>query len=415
MEHLFTPKIMEILRDEFGELAQGVFDTSVLIQYLNIKTKSVSHGSKSRSAFANHYALYVLLEDYVNQGFVESGNYKDYGGARFSDLLASARKLPFGNKLQNHSFNNRLNDEFAKYFPTIDLKPIIRVLETKRYWINERLLLIKPVGRAPVNISRSMMKIIDAYVAAKRDAFDTFFEACQKMQTIQDDSPADVKDFIAGLIAPTSDARLFEVVSFAILKAYYGDLSIYWGWKRDDIHEEALILYKTGRTNANDGGIDFVMRPLGRFFQVTETVDVKKYFLDIDKVQKFPLTFVIKSTGDCEALRNRIRGQAQALYPVAAIVDQYMECIEEIIHIPILTARFEECVDRGMLSKIMDEIVAQSKVEYNYEDEEDDQDQDELIRETASASTTYVAQPKLPVLQESLNLASDGFAGDDNS
>ena len=51
------------------------------------------------------------------------------------------------------------------------------------------------------------------------------------------------------------------------------------------------MLYKTGRTNANDGGIDFVMRPLGRFFQVTETVDVNKYFLDIDKIQRFPLTF----------------------------------------------------------------------------------------------------------------------------
>ena len=24
--------------------------------------------------------------------------------------------------------------------------------------------------------------------------------------------------------------------------------------------------------NANDGGIDFVMRPIGRFFQVTETI-----------------------------------------------------------------------------------------------------------------------------------------------
>lgn len=30
---------------------------------------------------------------------------------------------------------------------------------------------------------------------------------------------------------------------------------------------------KTGRTNANDGGIDFVTKPLGRFFQVTETLD----------------------------------------------------------------------------------------------------------------------------------------------
>ena len=48
-----------------------------------------------------------------------------------------------------------------------------------------------------------------------------------------------------------------------------------------------MKLYKTGRTNANDGGIDFVMKPLGRFFQVTETLDFKKYFLDIDKIETF--------------------------------------------------------------------------------------------------------------------------------
>jgi hypothetical protein len=63
----------------------------------------------------------------------------------------------------------------------------------------------------------------------------------------------------------------------------------------DKLNTENLKLYKTGRTNANDGGIDFVMKPLGRFFQVTETLDFKKYFLDIDKIQKYPITFVIKS------------------------------------------------------------------------------------------------------------------------
>jgi len=80
------------------------------------------------------------------------------------------------------------------------------------------------------------------------------------------------------LIAPEKDARIFEIVSYAVLKQYYAEKTIFIGWERNDIREEILRLYKTGRTNANDGGIDFVMRPLGRFFQVTETLDVKKYF-----------------------------------------------------------------------------------------------------------------------------------------
>lgn len=68
-----------------------------------------------------------------------------------------------------------------------------------------------------------------------------------------------------------------------------------------------MHLYKTGRTNANDGGIDFVMRPLGRFFQVTETLDFKKYFLDIDKIERFPLSFVIKSEESVDDLLSKLK------------------------------------------------------------------------------------------------------------
>ena len=38
----------------------------------------------------------------------------------------------------------------------------------------------------------------------------------------------------------------------------------YWGFDINKIKEDNLTLYKTGRTNANDGGIAFVMKPLGR-------------------------------------------------------------------------------------------------------------------------------------------------------
>lgn len=110
------------------------------------------------------------------------------------------------------------------------------------------------------------------------------------------------------MLAPNVDARLFEIVSYSILKYYYKEQTIIWGYSRENLNEEALKLYKTGRTNANDGGIDFVMKPLGRFFQVTETLDFKKYFLDIEKIEKYPITFVVKSTERIEDLRkNYIR------------------------------------------------------------------------------------------------------------
>lgn len=115
------------------------------------------------------------------------------------------------------------------------------------------------------------------------------------------------------------------------------------------------------------------MKPLGRFFQVTETLDFKKYFLDIDKIQKYPITFVIKSDEATKNLLKKIRENAGKIYSIKAIVDKYMDCIEEVINIPTLTDRFDEACKQGYLNKILDEIVTQSKVEFNYEetDEED--------------------------------------------
>ena len=131
-----------------------------------------------------------------------------------------------------------------------------------------------------------------------------------------------------------------------------------------------MKLFKTGRTNANDGGIDFVMKPLGRFFQVTETLDVKKYFLDIDKSERFPITFVVKSTETVEHLNQAIRRKAEEQYPVNAVIDKYMTCIEEIINVPTLVHRFEEAVRHGDLGEIFEEIIRQSKVEFHYEEAE---------------------------------------------
>lgn len=168
------------------------------------------------------------------------------------------------------------------------------------------------------------------------------------------------------MLAPNVDARLFEIISYAILKFYYHEQKVYFGFDLESIQREGLKLYKTGRTNANDGGIDFVMRPLGRFFQVTETLDVKKYFLDIDKIERYPLSFVIKSEESLNILRQRLKQGAEKQYLIKSIVKRYMSCIEEIINIPVLKARFYEAVKEGYLRQILDEIIMQSKIEFNY-------------------------------------------------
>ena len=241
------------------------------------------------------------------------------------------------------------------------------------YWVQEDLLIVSVRGKnrkkRDLNIARAVIDIIDAYVAAKKEAFELFIESCNKIATLTETNVKSAIGFIEAQLKPEVDARIFEIVSFSVLKAFYGDQQIYWGWSRDKINKESLMLYKTGRTNANDGGIDFVMRPLGRFFQVTETIDANKYFLDIDKIQRFPLTFVVKSNDSMEAIHRVIEAQARRKYKINDVVENYMKAIEEIINIPILLEFLYKVIKAGRIRLVMDEIVVQSKVEFHYQDE----------------------------------------------
>ncbi len=370
MEHEFTAQIRQILASEFGKDSNTIYEVSPLIQYLNIKTRSATRGSKARGSFANLYAVYVLVEDYLRNNFDTRKDYSDYEGAKFTDLFQRQRELPFGSKLQNHALNSRMNEEFRKYFPQVEYVPILRNLRTNRYWINENLLRIA-VGRKKYNIANFIIAVINKYVETKREAFTRFIETSERLKDVEAEGDSQVEDFIMGLLASNVDARIFEIVSYAVLKYFYHDQTVYFGFDLENIQEENLKLYKTGRTNANDGGIDFVMRPLGRFFQVTETLDIRKYLLDIDKIEKYPISFVIKSEEDVEHLRQKLREGAEKRYSVKAIVNRYMNCIEEIINLPVLHEGLKEATSQGYLRDILDEIITQSKVEFNYEEDID--------------------------------------------
>lgn len=73
MEHEFTKKIKDVLKTNFGNSSDKIFSGSLIIQYLNLKTKSASRDSKSRGSFANLYAIYVLVKDYINKDYHKTG------------------------------------------------------------------------------------------------------------------------------------------------------------------------------------------------------------------------------------------------------------------------------------------------------------------------------------------------------
>lgn len=371
-KHHFSVNIIEILDKNFNGNGELIYNNSSLLQYLNIKTKAANKGSKSRAGFGNHYAIYVLVEDYLKNNFDQNMSYSDYEGARFKDLLTRQRELPFGQKLQNHALNHRLNKEFHKFFPTIDSEPILRDVQTNRYWFNEGFLLVS-VNEQEYNIAASLIEIIDEYIKARQSSFADFMSYCNKIIQIHKESPQEAIEFISSLFAPNTDARIFEIVSYSVLKFYYADQQIYWGWDPEKLNIEQLILYKTGRTNANDGGIDFVMKPLGRFFQVTETIDAGKYFLDIDKIQRYPLTFVVKTNDSNESILQKITHQAKNKYKINSIVNRYISSIEEIINIPKLESFFSEIVKKNKIESVIKEIILQSKIEFNVEIDDNDQ------------------------------------------
>ena len=95
MEHEFTQQIQAVLRSDFGEAAEDIFEKSELLQYLNIKTRSATRGSKARGSFANLYALYVLIEDYLSHEFDEKDNYSNYQGGDIYRLIQASKRIAF--------------------------------------------------------------------------------------------------------------------------------------------------------------------------------------------------------------------------------------------------------------------------------------------------------------------------------
>ena len=48
-----------------------------------------------------------------------------------------------------------------------------------------------------------------------------------------------------------------------------------------------------------------------------------------------------------------------------------MKAIDEVINIPMLILYLNEADKNGYLNKILDEIILQSKIEFNYEEDEE--------------------------------------------
>jgi len=164
---------------------------------------------------------------------------------------------------------------------------------------------------------------------------------------------------------------MFEISSFIVLRAYYANKQILIGMDSSNLERTPLTLYKTGRVTANDGGINFVLVPLGKFFQATQDLDLKKFFLDIDKISRYPITFVIQTRLSAQEALVAIREKAQEEFEDSQIVERYASAIERIFTLQDLNRILDELQSLPIGQKttlyadIINEFIKQYSVEYN--------------------------------------------------
>lgn len=355
--------IEEILIKDYPKDYQKVFDNSLLLQYLDKKMKAVHGDSKTRRSLANIYAIYSILYFYQDDFYNQPDKYREFGGYDYMRLFNFYRGLYGGSKLQNHALNSRVNGEFRNKFPNTSNDLI--VIDNGKY-----LLHIDYMYVDNKDISKTCCKVIEKYVDLLMIKDHALLNKLQHMKELSDYS--EKKKLINDLLTEDAEARIFEIISYSILKNHYSNIKVYFGYSLETVKEEELQLFKTGRTNANDGGIDFVMRPVGRFFQVTEVNNYDKYLLDIDKVMHFPVTFVIKTCSSKDKVLKELDEYiGERANGMRVIESRYRNSIEEIITINELQQWTYDLIDKD-IDGIIRDIDLYYKLEMNLDLTEDE-------------------------------------------
>lgn len=353
--------ILNELKKEFPESSDnellGFFNSSPLLKYINLKTDAIFGNTKSRRSLGNLYAVHSILHYYISDFYEkDKANYQSFSGYEFSKLMAFMRSLYGGSKLQNHALNSRVNGEFSNKYGKNSQELI--VINNGKYLLHINYLYVKNH-----DISRLAYNIINKYIELLMAKDSSLLDAILELIQVHDNNERILR--VSNLLTETSEARIFEIISYAILKNHYKNTMVYIGFSIETLEKQYLTLYKTGRTNANDGGIDFVMRPLGRFFQVTEVNNYDKYLLDIDKVMHFPVTFIVKTDKTKESISLELQEFIEENSGgMRVITERYIDAIEEIITINELK-KWLSLLDKESINQLLLDIKLYYELELN--------------------------------------------------
>lgn len=356
--------VASILKTEYPKDFQKIYDKSPMLQYLDKKMKAVHGNSKTRRSLANIYAIYSILYFYQEDFYEKKEEYRRFDGYDYMRLFNFYRSLYGGSKLQNHALNSRVNGEFHNKVK--DAINDLIIINNGKYLIHIDYIYVEDH-----DISKVSCRIIEKYIELLMAKDHALINILEELRNLEEYSEKKAK--INALLTEDAEARIFEIISYAILKNHYKNVTVFFGYTKDTICEVSLELFKTGRTNANDGGIDFVMRPVGRFFQVTEVNNYDKYLLDIDKVMRFPISFVIKTKQSKQnVLADLERYIAQRSSGMTVLEERYRKAIEEVITINELQTWTSE-LNGTDIDGIIRDIDIYYKLEMNMDIEDEEE------------------------------------------
>lgn len=149
--------VAEILKADFPNDYNKVYESNYMLQYLDKKMKAVHGNSKTRRSLANIYAVYSILYFYKSDFYNKPSEYKSFEGYDYMRLFNFYRGLYGGSKLQNHALNSRVNGESRNKFSNANTDLII--INNGKYLIN-----IEYLYSQKHDVSKTACKIIERYI-----------------------------------------------------------------------------------------------------------------------------------------------------------------------------------------------------------------------------------------------------------
>lgn len=226
--------VAEILKREYPMDFQIVYNNSPLLQYLDKKMKAVHGNSKTRRSLANIYAIYSILYFYKGDYYEKRDAYRHFDGYDYIRLFNFYRGLYGGSKLQNHALNSRVNGEFHNKVK--DAVNDLIIINNGKYLIHIDYIYVDEH-----DISKVSCAVIERYIELLMAKDHALIGILEELRGLTD--YATKKSKINALLTEDAEARIFEIISYAILKNHYKNITVFFGYSRDTIGEAALDVF----------------------------------------------------------------------------------------------------------------------------------------------------------------------------